>query len=375
MKILTTLTGALAIAFSSSAIAKPKASHSIEEFQSILSGKVIVMSMPLWQIPEEDKKKPSIAYLASDGTKFSCSLRPTKENKDVLKYNFNQGRKKWDKWKLTKPFFSSGVLLTTNGNDTRSIPIYDEKTNTLERWYKRNGKWQRLVVAYLQDSWPAWALEKCPGLKLPEGLKINQEQKTPDYQQNYETHDLTLNNEQSSLDYQDPKEAYEFLVSNDGNILKDSDGKRYLFNYYKSEFWKLNNNLDAVDVAKLRTAKQDLQINWKYSGKKQTYRYGTKMSLTATDKRHPAFLFRDWLIAQESVDLKLSSSSKYNYIFEDEQKVSAGNDNGVRHKGLWWYEGNMMFASFTTPGGTTGTDYLNWKEVAKQTSWPGNEVN
>ncbi|WP_419901188.1 hypothetical protein [Kiloniella sp.] len=185
MKKIFNLVAIVGLVISGTAYAKPQNSHSIEEFEKILSGKVFVGKTPLWEISNEAKKLPFVSYLASDGTEFQCSARPVSKNSTTLKYKTFQGHPKWNKWRLTKQFFGSGILLTTNGNDTRSIPVYDEKNNILERWYKRKKGWRRLVVGHLQDTWPAWALEKCPDLVLPKGLKINHDQNTTNYDENY----------------------------------------------------------------------------------------------------------------------------------------------------------------------------------------------
>ncbi|WP_419905866.1 hypothetical protein [Kiloniella sp.] len=367
MKKLFICTGALIIGFSEMAMAKPEASHNIEQFESFLSGKVLVTKTPLWEVSEIARRTSHATYLAPDGTDFQCTYGDTKNDK-TLKYRTYQGHSEWDTWRLTKPFFSSGVLLTTNGNGTRSIPIYDEKINVLERWYQRKGEWKRLVVGHLQDSWPAWALEKCPDLKLPAGLKINHEQKTPNYEQNYKTYDLTPSGKK--ITPLTAEEAAAFLHQNNGNILVDSDGKNYVPNMNGREFWKIDEKLEIADIAHLSATDETLDMQWEKGGIQQSYNIGDQIQLKPTGGRHNAFTFTDWLQKQGYVELSFGENKVATLEFTSPNNVIAW-AAGETFQGTWKHQATELNLSLSYDTNAVNYYSIAWKDAAKQLEWPG----
>lgn len=369
MKTLLTLSGAFILAFSTHALAKPEASHNIEQFQTIFSDKILIVKKPLWEVSEANKRTASAIFLASDGTDFQCYFRDTKKDSHAKHYPY-QGNPKSDMWRLTKPFFSSGVLFTTNNNNTRSIPIYDEKTNVLERWYKRKGGYRRLMVGHLQDSWPAWALEKCPDLKLPKSLKINHEQKTPDYQQNYETYDLTPSSK--VVEPYPLEKLSQLLNGNTGNILVDSVGDKYIPNFPSHEFWKIDDAFNITDIARLANTQTELTIAWEQSQQTQTYKFGEHVYFKPNGKRHPAFEFSDWLQKQGPNQIYIEGKGHATFDFVSPTGVWVyPTDQVDPYHGNWKHLGGDIILSFSFIKNEADVYSFPWESAATDLEWPG----
>lgn len=271
MRLIFPLISAVTIALSTPAYAGPDASHTLEQFKNILSGKVYVMKFPKL---EGHENLASSAFLAADGTNFQCVVWDNKKDPKP-KYQTFQNDIESDRWKLTKAFFSGGVMFTTNGGKTRSVPVYHEDTNVLERWYNRKGGRKLLITGHLQETWPAWALEKCPDLKLPEGLTINHDQTTPDYNQNYEAtmgkpFPELLNKSLSEVavpvmengEAFTPKVFLDKLTHKNGQKLVLPNDRFITFNGEWNSVWESNIDDQIIRVGHLKITEQSISVLW-----------------------------------------------------------------------------------------------------------------
>ncbi|WP_419902880.1 hypothetical protein [Kiloniella sp.] len=116
-----------------------------------------------------------------------------------------------------------------------------------------------------------------------------------------------------------------------------------------------------------------LVMDW-LEGPDQKIKYTDPLPLTPTKARHPAFAFTDWLKNQDMITVGFDKFEKLNLQILAENNMYGYPQGYDQLDGKWHHDLNNIIISVTDSNGGTSTYNHLWKEVAKQTAWPGKKL-
>ena len=333
-------------------------SHSREFFESLLTGRVWVAHRPDYQGEHIIQNRVQAVYHGSDGTISSCWYLEEEYLHQNAHWRMAPSRKRG-----VVNYWRAGTEPRPRGRG-RTPVFYDPKTGRLhsEAWIKRQVLWHRAKVGWVQESWPRAMKDACPDLKLPAGLAINEKQ-TSRFMQDLRSQDpdAPIRDFPGSDRLRTPggigiaqaramgrlplptAELRKLFDDQHGNIFKGGvSGDSYVLSFsdHHSQFWKLDDNNNIVDVWNATSSHNEQLITWSAENSRGAYKYrvGYALGIIPTGERHPAYLMTDSLVS-EGHALPLEPWGR-------EEKVRLGADGalsvtggaGGAIAGRWWWE-------------------------------------
>ncbi len=353
-------------------------SHSAEFFMELFENRVAVLTRHITQYNNgsfKQVKEPMLFWakatlMTKNGKTITC---------DYKNHRIERGKVTTLKWGLHD--HRAGV------NTWRWV--YDPVNGGDYLWGKsRDGKWAPRVIGHWQESWPRSMAERCPDIKLPDNIPINEKQTSTNYWELLEQDpDAPLRgfkgtSPEAKRLFKGPETlegSLNYLRSIKGTVFH-LRGHDMVLNTKRQELWKLGKDGVVEDVA---VFKQDKTNNAWIRGKWQnrTFEYDwtyLTMPLFAeavmngmTDVRHPAFMFTDWLTDGRDVLFPLKTGKHARLTLDARGFVSApAPTTGEDVQGTWWLERGDLNISM----GEFGHKTWPWAEFAQIVGYPGELV-
>ncbi len=361
----------------SACAANPVSTHSENYMRELHSGRVQVIS---YVTNPAEKNVAQVSYYYPDGTHSTC-WRGYNEPAYSIGNN--------NRWKIISETKSRTRLKGFAPGEEASAGYgnpftYNPSTGllTAHSWDGSKGKWYDTTERWFQDSYPRAFVDACPGLELPADLPINEKQTSLDwYELKEQDPSAIIKNFKPS--YGDENSTWEppvnnldnikaFARTNSGMVLKDPENNHWLYNNRNSQMWQLDDNLDITDIGQVTTENADNNVVVKWLNAPQTViDVNDPLPLEVTQTRHPAFEFTDWLAEQDIAEFKFDEHPDFMIRFFADYYLKAAPKNYTLQDGQWSLDGNNISFTLTDTKGQSRAFSEPWKEVAKQTTWPG----
>ncbi len=334
-------------------------SHSREFFERLLTGRVWVAHRPDYQGEHVIQNRVQAVYHGPDGTASSCWYTAEDYHHKASRWRIANSRKRG-----LVNYYRAGTAPDPKKNKGHAPVFYDPGSGRLhsEEWIRRQVLWHRGKVGWVQESWPRAMKDACPDLKLPADLRINEKQ-TSRFMQDLRLQDpdAPIRDFPGSDRLRTPggigiaqaramgrlplptAELRKLFDDQHGNIFKGGvSGDSYVLSFsdHHSQFWKLDDNNNIVDIWNATSSHNEQLITWSAENSRGAYKYrvGYALGIIPTGERHPAYLMTDSLVA-EGRALPLEPWGR-----EEKVRLGAGGALSVTGgaggaiAGRWWWE-------------------------------------
>ncbi len=287
------------------------------------------------------------------------------------------------RWSLAKR--RSGVWIELDhgdGSKGSAAQFYDPETGGFTFEHLKRGRWVRTHPGVIQDTWPRVLADGCANLKPPTGIRINEKQTSPRFDElRRQDPDAPIRHFPGShltapgrtglgasrgRPTTTRKEVWAFLRAQEGYVVTSPSGAGYVFDLDggRNEVWRLADDGSISRFGQLREEGDWLFVE---VPDQPVLRYpmGYPVPVLPTGHRHAAWQLTDKLIARaEPVPLSWMGErySGHRFLFHDKTLTIVG-PGETYLDGRWrWSKGRL---EVTVGGDERNPVSIGWRDLAR----------
>ena len=223
--------------------------------------------------------------------------------------------------------------------------------------------WFVLSQGWVQESWPRALKDACPGLGLPPGLAVNENQTSARMDEAVAQDPDAPVRAFPGSELRAPgatglalagggpatmaEELARFLADHDGTVLESPEGARMVLvlGAENDELWRLDEHGGVADVGRLLpdAGGAEIVLQWERLPRRDRYRVGDPFPLLPTGERHAAMRLMDRIAARNrDVRLPFMGREDMAFRFAAGGSVTARTEGGEPVEGRWrWSRGSL----------------------------------